>query len=40
MLPALSNKTDFYKHYWNYYLSIERSFLSNGALHSYQPEKF
>ena len=28
MLPALSNKTDFYKHYWNYYLSIERSFLA------------
>lgn len=40
MLPVLSNKTDFYKHYWNYYLSIERSFLATEPFLSINQKNF
>lgn len=40
MFPVLSKKTDFYKHYWNYYLSIERSFLATEPYVSINEKNF
>lgn len=28
MQPTLTNRNDFYKHYWNYYLTLEQDFIN------------